>query len=228
MRAEQTGNRAAGERRIFERKLSRFSMEQAQPPHYTVDEYLALEETSEVRHEYYQGEIFAMAGASLAHNRIIRNGSAIIQRLLGTEGCEVFLDGALVEINKDCILYPDLTVSCHPDDLVADRILRHPTVLIEVLSPSSADYDRTAKLRLYQRLPSLRHYVLIRQDYCWVECLTRVVEQADTENEWTLQVYDAFTDELHLAGLGVRVPLAELYARVKLGAPPQSRLESER
>lgn len=202
-------------------------MEQAQPPQYTVEEYLALEEVSEVRHEYYQGEIFAMAGASLAHNRIIRNSSAAIQSLLGTQGCEVFIDGALLKIDASTILYPDLIVSCHPDDLEADRILQHPSVLIEVLSPKSADYDRTAKLRFYQRLPSLRHYVLIRQDYCWVECLTRVVEQADTESEWTLQVYDALTDELHLAALGIRVPLAELYARVRLGVPPQMPGRSE-
>ena len=202
-------------------------MEQAHPPQYTVEEYLALEETSEIRHEYYQGEIYAMSGASLAHNRIIGNGYRALDDRLNLGQCEVFIDGALLKIDDATILYPNLIVSCHPDDLEAERILQHPAVLVEVLSPKSADYDRTAKLRFYQRLPSLRHYVLIRQDYCWVECLTRVVEQADTENEWTLQVYDALTDELHLAALGIRVPLTELYARVRLGTPPQmpSKLE---
>jgi Uma2 family endonuclease len=204
-------------------------MEQVQykSPHYTVEEYLALEEKSEVRHEYYQGEIFAMAGASLAHNRIIRNGSSVIQQLLGSGACEAFIDGALLKIDDSCILYPDLVVSCHPDDLVAERILHHPSVVLEVLSPSSADYDRTSKLRLYQRLSSLRHYVLVRQDYCWVECLTRQVGEVSPENEWTLQVYDALTDELHLSALGIRVPLMELYARVKLDTPPQIRMKPE-
>lgn len=204
-------------------------MEQAAalPPRYTVAEYLALEDASEVRHEFYRGEIFAMAGASLSHNRIIGNGYRALGDQLGTTGCEVFLDGALVKVDDTCILYPDLTVSCHPDDLAADRILQHPSVIMEVLSPSSADYDRTSKLRLYQQLPSLRHYVLVRQDYCWVECLTRHPEALNPENEWTLQIYDQLTAELHLSALGTRVPLAELYARVKLEQPPQIRMKSE-
>ncbi|MET4108826.1 Uma2 family endonuclease [Hymenobacter sp. UYP22] len=193
-------------------------------PRYTVAEYLALEEVSEVRHEFYRGEIFAMSGASLSHNRIIRNGAASILRLLDDGVYEVFLDGAQLKVDASCFLYPDLTVSCHPDDLAADRILAHPSVVFEVLSPSSADYDRTIKLRLYQQLPSLRHYVLVRQDYCWVECLTRQPESAGAENEWTLQIYDALADELHLSALFIRVPLAELYARVKLEQLPQIRL----
>jgi Uma2 family endonuclease len=200
-------------------------MEQAAiPTQYTVEEYLKLEESSEIRHEFYRGEIFAMSGASLSHNRIIRNGATSIQRLLNDGACEVFLDGAQLKIDATCFLYPDLTISCHPDDLAADRILAHPSVVFEVLSPSSADYDRTSKLRLYQQLPSLRHYVLVRQDYCWVECLTRQPQSAGAENEWTLQVYDKLSDELHLSALSIRVPLTELYARVKLEQPPQIRL----
>lgn len=188
------------------------------PTQYTVEEYLALEEVSEVRHEFYHGEIFAMAGATLAHNRIIRNGSAVIQRLLGQSDCEVFVDGALLKIDNSCFVYPDLLASCHADDLAADRILQHPSVVIEVLSPATAAYDRTAKLRFYQRLASVQHYVLVQQEYCWVECLTR---QPEPGNQWTLQVYDALSDDLHLSALQLSVPLAELYARVKLGPPPQ-------
>ena len=195
-------------------------MEQAAAPaRYTVEEYLALEETSEVRHEFYHGEIFAMAGGSLAHNRIIRNGSAVIQQLLGHSACEVFLDGALLKIDNSCFVYPDLLVSCHPDDLEADRILQHPSVVVEVLSPATTAYDRTTRLRFYQQLPSVQHYVLVQQEYCWAECLTR---QPGQENQWTLQVYDALSDELHLSALQLRIPLTELYARVKLGPPPQA------
>ncbi|MDU0372551.1 Uma2 family endonuclease [Hymenobacter endophyticus] len=194
------------------------------PVQYTVEEYLTLEENSEIRHEFYQGEIFAMSGVSLPHNRIIGNGYRALGDRLNPAQCEVFLDGAQLKVDATCFLYPDLTISCHPDDLAADRILAHPSVVFEVLSPSSADYDRTSKLRLYQQLPSLRHYALVRQDYCWVECLTRQPELAGTENEWTLQVYDKLTDELHLSALSIRVPLTELYARVKLEQPPQIRL----
>ena len=135
--------------------------------------------------------------------------------------CAGFLNGILVRVDDTCVLYPDLIISCHPDDLAADRILHHPPVFFEVLPPSSTDYDRTSKLRLYQRLSSLRHCVLVWQDYCWVECLTRQIGEVSPENEWRLQVYDALKDELHLSALGIRVPLVELYARVKLHAPPR-------
>ncbi|GAA4009706.1 Uma2 family endonuclease [Hymenobacter fastidiosus] len=195
------------------------------PPRYTIAEYLALEEASEIRHEFYQGEIFAMSGASLPHNRIIGNGYRALGDRLDLTVCEPFVDGAMVQVSAACILYPDLTVSCHPDDLESTKLLRNPVVIFEVLSPSSADYDRTSKLRLYQQLPSLRHYVLVRQDYCWAECLTRQAQAVDAESEWTLQIYDALTDELHLSALGIRVPLAELYARVKLDQPPQFQLK---
>ncbi|WP_460675548.1 Uma2 family endonuclease [Hymenobacter coalescens] len=182
---------------------------------YTVEEYLALEEVSEVRHEYYRGEIFAMSGASLPHNRVLGNSYMALMNRLNPDVCEAFIDGALVEISSECYLYPDVIVSCHDEDLASDRILRHPSVIIEVLSPKTADYDRTSKLRLYQRLPSLQHYVLIRQDYCWVDCLTRAAD------EWSLRVYDSLTDELELSTLGITLPLAELYKRVKLQKPPQ-------
>lgn len=194
-------------------------MEQAAlPAQYTVGEYLTLEESSEVRHEFYQGEIFAMAGATLVHNRIIGNSYRALGDRLDASRCEAFLDGALLKIDNSCFVYPDLLVSCHPDDLAADRILQQPSVILEVLSPATAAYDRTTKLRFYQRLTSMQHYVLVQQEYCWVECLTRQPEQ---QNQWTLQVYDALSDELHLPALQLRVPLAELYARVKLGPPPQ-------
>ncbi|OON66857.1 Uma2 family endonuclease [Hymenobacter sp. CRA2] len=182
---------------------------------YSVEEYLALEEVSEVRHEFYQGEIFAMTGASLPHNRLIKNSVRAIEDRINPDMCEAFIDGALVEISADCYLYPDVVVSCHDEDLASDRILRHPSVIIEVLSPKTADYDRTSKLRLYQRLSSLQHYVLIRQDYCWVDCLTRAAD------EWSLRVYDSLADELELSALNIRIPLAELYKRVKLDNPPQ-------
>jgi Uma2 family endonuclease len=188
---------------------------------YTVEEYLALDEASDVRHEYYHGEVYAMTGASLRHNRIVRNGCVALQTRLA-QTCEVFVDGALVKINEGVYFYPDLVVSCSEEDLQADRVLQHPAVIIEILSPGTADYDRTTKMRLYQQLPSLQHYVIIRQDYCWVECLSRVPGQ-EGQSEWLYRVYDALTDVLQLSTVGINIPLAELYARVALGEPPQIR-----
>jgi Uma2 family endonuclease len=124
-------------------------------------------------------------------------------------------------------LYPDLIVTCSLEDREAERILRHPVVIIEILSPSSFDYDRRTKLKLYQRLPSLQHYVLVTQDYCWVECLTREPSgKAPTEDKWTLQAFELLTDRLPLPAIGIEVPLAELYAGIQIEQGPYLRKES--
>ena len=195
---------------------------------YTVEEYLALEEVSEVKHEFHYGEIFAMTGATLRHNRLVKNGFRSLDKRLGNGACEVFLDGAHLVISDTHFLYPDLLVTCSPEDREAERILRHPAVIIEILSPSSLDYDRRTKLKLYQRLSSLRHYVLIAQDYCWVECLTREPSvEVPSEDKWTLQAFDLLTDILPLPAIGIEVPLAELYADIQIEQGPYLRKESK-
>ena len=199
-------------------------MEQRQPEqrYYSPEEYLAQEEQAEVRHEYYQGEIFAMAGTTLWHNRVVGNGLLALQKRLNPDHYEAFVASALVKVSEAYYFYPDLIVSCHEEDLTANRILQYPSVLVEVLSPGSADYDRTTNFRLYRQLPSLQHYVLIRQDYCWVECLTRVPSPDPATSDWLLRIHDSLTDVLQLPALGVGLPLAELYARVRLTEPPQA------
>ena len=101
-------------------------MEQRQPaaPYYSAEEYLALEIQSEIRHEYYQGDLYAMAGASLPHNRIIRNGIIAIQQRINSGQCETFVAGALLKVSDAYYFYPDLIVSCDARDLEAERVLR--------------------------------------------------------------------------------------------------------
>lgn len=134
----------------------------------TVDEYLKLEESATVRHEYVGGEIFAMVGATKRHNRIIGN---IYSRLWGAArggDCRVYSESVKLRVADDVIYYPDLMVACGPegdDPLVEDD----PCLVVEVASPSSETTDRREKLAAYKRMPSLGAYLIVAQDRRWVE-----------------------------------------------------------
>ena len=135
---------------------------------YTLEEYLELERSSEVRHEYYDGRVFAMAGASTAHIRIARDVQLWLERTFDESGggCESFGSDMRVATPSGLFTYPDLSVVCGPPEFTDDQAatLRNPQVLIEVLSPSTEGYDRGKKLSLYRSIPSLTDYILISQD----------------------------------------------------------------
>jgi Uma2 family endonuclease len=130
-------------------------------PPLTVEEYLAFENASPERHEYVAGDVFAMSGASLRHNRIVGN---IVHRLWNAahDGrCDVHFEGVKLRVASDVIYYPDVMVLCgaQDDELVA----REPCLVVEVTSPSTAATDRREKLTNYRRIASLRAYLIIDQ-----------------------------------------------------------------
>ena len=134
----------------------------------TVDEYLALEESATVRHEYVGGEIFAMVDPTKRHNRIIGNISG---RLWGTARgglCRVYPESVKLRVADDVIYYPDVMVACGPegDD---PHIEDDPCLVVEVVSPGTETTDRREKLAAYKRMPGLRAYLIVSQDRRWVE-----------------------------------------------------------
>ncbi len=134
----------------------------------TVEEYLQLEQTSEIRHEYLGGQVFAMSGGSKEHNTITLNIASRVRSHLRGGSCSVFMADMKVRIQlasqrKSIFYYPDVIVTCDPDD--QDRFfLNYPCLIIEVLSPSTETIDRREKLLNYQTLESLQEYVLVSQD----------------------------------------------------------------
>ena len=183
---------------------------------YTEAEYLELEHESDIKHEYHDGEILAMAGASHAHIRI----SGTINRLLGNQlsggPCEVYLSDMRVQSTAaKRYFYPDGSVVCGEPELLEDKTatLLNPTVVIEVLSPSTANYDRVEKFRYYRQIPSLQDYVLIAQDRPHIECFSRNAAAAD-DDAWTYR--DAYGLEASLAipSIGCTLALAEVYERI--------------
>ncbi len=186
--------------------------------HYTVEEYFALEEQSDVRHEFFHGEIFpldgpaAMAGATFAHNTIKQNCVMALRQGLRGSGCRVFDENVRLGIEQDKqFTYPDVMVTCHPDDQRETRIARHLSLVIEVLSASTEAHDRGWKFQQYQLLPELQQYVLVSQNKILVESYLR-----SSDNEWVLTTLRNLTDELPLPWLNLRLSVAAIYDEVEI------------
>ena len=132
------------------------------PKKMTPEEYLAWEATQELRYEYIDGEIIAMTGGTITHTRIYLNLYRALFGHLEKRRCEAFVADVKVQDQKNQrYFYPDLIVTCHPDDRRNNQFIQHPTVIVEVLSPSTANYDQSRKLKLYRQIPSLQEYILI-------------------------------------------------------------------
>ncbi|MCL1473249.1 Uma2 family endonuclease [Argonema antarcticum] len=140
----------------------------------TAEEYLEWEAKQELRHEYVDGEIFAMTGGSIPHNDIALNFYRALYPHLRQRGCRVNVSDVKVQANQNSrYFYPDLVVSCHPDDLKSRQFINYPKVIIEVLSPSTASYNRTKKLKYYRQIPTLQEYVLVDSEEIAVEVYHR-------------------------------------------------------
>lgn len=191
---------------------------QSVPHLYTIEEYLSLEEASDIRHEYYYGEIVpldgpaAMAGATFAHNTIKQNCVMALRQGLRGSGCRVFDENVRLSIEQDRqFTYPDVMVTCHPDDQRETRIARHPSLIMEVLSASTEAHDRGWKFQQYQRLPELQQYVLISQNQVLVESYLR-----DSENIWKLTTLRDLTDSLLLSSLSLSIAVEAIYEEIEI------------
>ena len=179
---------------------------------FTVEEYLELEQTSEIRHEYLGGQVFAMSGGSKEHNLIAGNIYSRFRSHLRGGSCSVFMADMKVNIqltsqNKNIYYYPDVVVSCDSDD--KDRFsLNYPCLIIEVLSPSTEMTDKREKLVNYRDLESLQEYVLVSQDEIKVEVYRR-----DNQGNWLMKTLGK-EDELYFNSIDLTLTMAEIYEDV--------------
>ena len=196
---------------------------------YTVREYLALERAACDRHEYLDGQVYAMAGESPNHGRICVNLTAGMSLQLRGSGCEVFTKDMKVRCesprrhphsSQDLYAYPDLVVVCGAmqfHDEMQD-VLLNPTLLIEVLSPSTEAFDRGEKFYRYSAgLPTLTHYLLVAQDQSRLDHYHRDAGGSGSRPEqalWTLRMVAGLEERLEVAPLGWTVPLTDIYERV--------------
>lgn len=179
----------------------------------TPQEYLAQERKANTKSEYLNGEIFAMAGTSRKHNLIAVNLARELSERLREGDCEVYQSDMRVKVDETGLYtYPDVTVVCGGpefEDAEVDTLL-NPLILFEVLSSSTADYDRGGKFAHYRRLPSLREYVVVSQDRVLVEHHVR-----QPKNQWVLSELDSLQDTLELPSVACEIPVAEIYLKVR-------------
>jgi Uma2 family endonuclease len=174
------------------------------------EEYLQGELIAETKHEYYDGEVYAMAGASRAHVSITSNMTGLLWQYLRTNKCNVYSSDMKVAIDEDNVyFYPDVLVSSDEQDQLDDYISYSPIIIIEVLSDSTEAYDRGEKFRLYRKIPSLREYVLINQKQQWVD-----IFRLNQHGEWVIYTYTNVTDTIEFTSIGFSCQLAEIYEGV--------------
>ncbi len=187
---------------------------------YTIEDYFSIEESSAVKHEYLGGEIYAMAGSSLQHNRINGNLHSSLRSRLQRQDCEVFSSDMRLRTPGGLYTYPDLMVVCGGIELSpADRLdtILNPALIIEILSESTRNYDRGEKFRLYLQLPNLLDYVLVEQRTPLVDHHTLTAGGARLET-WQQRQHTALDDGVRLESLGIELPLSEIYAGVDFEA----------
>ena len=181
--------------------------------YYSSEEYLALEEATDYKSEYYQGEIFAMSGASVNHNRIAGNVHAALNNAFDAKPCEAFMGDVRLLVKKNGLYtYPDVMVVCGQLEFAEGRTdtLNNPIVIVEVLSKSTQDYDRGAKFELYRAIETLQDYVLIDQARVHVEYFRKL-----EDGRWLLQEFNQLEAILRIEAVGVEIPLSRVYQRVE-------------
>ena len=139
----------------------------------SLQEFLDWENLQAERHEFHHGEVFAMVGARRVHGLVALNIAASLKTQLKGSPCRAFADSMKVKIAADTVLYPDVFVTCDASDLRTEQVFTAPTLVVEVLSPSTQSYDRGSKFTLYRSLPSLREYMLVDPDTREVQLFRR-------------------------------------------------------
>jgi Uma2 family endonuclease len=186
----------------------------------TEEEYLRLERAAKYKSEYIGGEIFAMPGGSFKHSRLTVNWSTELSIGLRRGPCSVFSPDARVRTpSTGSYVYPDVSVVCGEPIAYAgsDDILTNPIVVVEVLSPSTSNYDRGEKFELYREIPSLKEYVLVHTTAIRVEHFAR---QAD--GSWIFREYQGEDSAILLDSIQCTVRLGEVYSDLPAESHPAS------
>lgn len=175
----------------------------------SIEEYLEMENAALEKHEYYQGEIFAMSGTKTPHNIVVRNMLVALAQKLKGKSCQPFGSDMRIHIEANTLFtYPDISIIC--GDIITlnndDYNVLNPSVLIEVLSPSTKNYDRGEKFKLYRDIPTLKEYILIDSLGVNIE-----VFRLNENNHWELEEYRLVAETLKLQTVQAEITLAEIY-----------------
>ncbi len=181
-----------------------------QPNYLTPEEYLQMEEKSDIKHEYINGEIYAMAGALDPHVTVALNLASSLRSHVRGSGCRIYISDMKAQIEKaNRYYYPDVMVTCDERDQENSRYKSFPCLIVEVLSESTESFDRGDKFADYQLLETLQEYVLINTKRQRVECFRR-----STQGLWILQTYTTEQQSFELKSIGFEGTIEALYEDV--------------
>ncbi len=183
-----------------------------QKKRYTREEYFRFEESAEERHEYENGEIFAMSGGTVRHGLITGNLITALNNVLAGRNCFTFGSDVKVNVKEyDSFVYPDAMVICGKVEFIEGRrdVVTNPVLVVEVLSDSTESYDRGRKFKKYQSLPSFREYVLVSQTEPIIETYFRQDDQ-----HWLYTLTEGLEASIQLRTIDSRIRLSDVYQRV--------------
>lgn len=189
----------------------------APQPFFDAQAYLAWEAEQSTKHEYHDGEVFAMAGASDAHVTVAGNVYMALRNHLRGSPCSVFISDMKLRVEEgNAFFYPDIFVTCAESDRGHSHSKSAPVLVVEVLSPATSAYDRGAKFAAYRKLPTLREYALIDPERLSLDLFRR---EGDSKR-WVLHPIEA-GGQVEWASVGLQVPLEALYEDVPMTTGPQ-------
>jgi Uma2 family endonuclease len=175
-------------------------------PKFTPEEYFAWEEQQLERHEYLDGEVYAMSGGTIDHGSIALNFGSLLKIHMRGRGCKTLNSDCRVSIvGSSKYVYPDISVTCDERDKTTTQYITYPCLIIEVLSPSTEAYDRGNKFRMYRQNPSLQEYVLVSTEAVEVELFRR-----SAGDNWQIINYQA-GDIVELKSVNLDVPIEQIY-----------------
>jgi Uma2 family endonuclease len=178
------------------------------------EEYIKFENESQQKHEFFKGEIFAMAGAGLKHNQIFKNLFFELCSALKGKSCQPYGSDLRIHIPQNTLYtYPDISIICR--ELISsteelDSVVE-PVIIIEILSESTQNYDRGAKFKLYRDIPTLKEYIMVDSDSISIECF-----RVNKTNHWELEEYKTLEQILSIPTLAVNLSIKQVYEGTKL------------
>lgn len=181
----------------------------------TPEEYLRMEENSLEKHEYFEGEVFMMSGGTAIHSQLSINTAVALTIALNSKPCIVYGSDLRVRVeagHDGFYTYPDVMVICGKPHYTLNRKdeVTNPLLIVEVLSRSTAKYDRSEKFEMYRELESLSYYLTIDQSRVYVE-----YHEKTAPDTWVMKVFTSLEQVINISSLEIEIPIASLYARVE-------------
>ena len=174
---------------------------------YTVDEYILLDEASDIRHEFINGQLYDMSGATDLHNEICFNLTLLFKTLLGKKGFKVYMEGVKCKIQgEEYYTYPDVFITNDASDQENKYIKQHPSLIVEVLSDSTRKYDTVDKFIQYQKIDALQYYILVEPEVYSVHCFSK-----DEQGEWQAAIFTKLKEIIELKLLSINLPIQLIY-----------------